>query len=100
MATYNGHFEDSSGNVLLPISGGIAAAIETGSTASQAYMKGTYLFYNNRLCKATAAISSGASLSIGSNISYVSLGAEIKDHLVASNGVAFTLQDYINGAYS
>lgn len=100
MANYNGHFEDSSGNILLPIGGGMAAAVESGSTASQAYTKGTYLFYNNRLCKATTAISSGASLSIGSNLSSVSLGSEMKDHLVASNGVAFTLQNYIDGVYS
>ncbi len=100
MANYNGHYEDSSGNILLPIGGGMAAAVESGSTASQAYTKGSYLFFNNRLCKAITAITSGATLSIGTNISQVSLGSEMKDHLVASNGVAFTLQDYINGAYN
>mgnify|MGYP003310833540 CR=1 FL=1 len=50
MATYNGHFEDSSGNILLPIPSGAAATVETGSTASQAYTVGSFLYFNNRLC--------------------------------------------------
>ncbi len=89
MATYNGHNEDSSGNILLSIGNGMTATVETGTTASQAYTKGSYLFFNNRLCKATSAISRGASLAIGTNLSQTSIGQEITSHLRASNGDEF-----------
>ncbi len=89
MATYTGHNEDSSGNILLSIGNGMTATVETGTTASQAYTKGSYLFFNNRLCKATSAISSGATLAIGTNLSQTSIGQEITNHLRASNGDEF-----------
>ena len=96
MATYNGHNEDSSGNILLNIGNGMTATVELGSTASQAYTKGAYLFFNNRLCKASSAISSGATLAIGTNLSQTSLGAELTSHLRASNGDEFYF-DYKDG---
>lgn len=100
MATYNGHQEDSSGNILLAIPNSMATTIETGSTASQAYTKGSYFYYNNRLVKATSAISSGASLTIGSNISYVNAADELSAHLRAndSNRSEFYFDVY-NGQY-
>ena len=100
MANYNGHFEDSSGNILLPIPSGGAATVETGSTASQAYTKGAYLYFNNRLCKATTAISSGATLAVGTNLSNVSLGSELSAHMVASDGTEFSFQTLVNGGYA
>lgn len=100
MANLQGHFEDANGNILLPINSGEAATIETGTTASQAYTKGTYLFFNNKLCKATTAIASGNTLTIGSNLSQVSLGGEISSHLIASNGTVFTLQNLKDGVYN
>lgn len=100
MATYNGHFEDASGNILLPIPSGAAATIETTNKASQAYTSGSLLYYNNRLCRATKAISSGATLAVGTNLAYTSLGAETSGHLVASNGTEFTLTNLINGVYN
>ena len=89
MATYNGHNEDSSGNLLLSIGNGMTATVETGTTASQSYTKGSYIFFNNRLCKTTTAITSGATLSIGTNLSQTSLGAELTSHLRSSDGKEF-----------
>lgn len=100
MATLKGHFEDASGNILLPITGGEVSKIETGNIASQAYTKGTYLFYNNKLCKTSANITSGSALAIGTNLTQVTLGGEITAHLVASNGTEFTLQNLIDGVYN
>lgn len=98
MATYNGHNEDSSGNILLSIGNGMTATVETGTTASQAYTKGTLLFFNNRLCKATTAISSGATLAVGTNLSQTSLGAELTSHLRSSDGKEFYF-DVKDGTY-
>ena len=98
MATYNGHNEDSSGNILLSIGNGMTAKVETGTTASQAYTKGALLFFNNRLCKATKAISSGATLAVGTNLSQTSLGAELTSHLRSSDGKEFYF-DVKDGTY-
>lgn len=100
MSTLQGHFEDSSGNIILPISADEVANIETSSTASQAYTKGSYLCFDNKVCKVTTAITSGATLAIGTNLSQVSLCGELSGHLVASNGVEFTIQNYIDGVYT
>ena len=100
MATYNGHFEDSSGNIVLPIPSGGAATVETGSTASQAYTKGSLLYFDNKLCKTTTAIASGATLAIGTNLSRTYLGTELSSHMVASNGTEFSFQTLINGGYN
>ena len=100
MANYNGHFEDSSGNILLPIPSGATATVETGSTASQAYTKGAYLYFNNKLCKVTTAIASGATLAIGTNLSQCSIGAELSAHMVASNGTEFSFQTLVDGGYA
>lgn len=99
MATLLGHFEDSNGNILFPINGGETSNIEAGSISSQAYTKGMYLFYDNKLCKATTAIASGNTLAIGTNLVQVTLGSEISSHLVASNGTAFTFQNFLDGVY-
>lgn len=96
MATYNGHNEDASGNILLSIGNGMTATLETGTTASQAYTKGAYLYYNNRLCKVTSAIASGNTLTIGTNIAYTTLGEELTSHLKATNGDEFYF-DYKDG---
>ena len=98
MATYKGHNEDSSGNILLSIGNGMTATVETGSTASQAYTKGAYIFFNNRFCKATAAIASGATLAIGTNLSETSVGAELTSHLRSSDGKEFYF-DVKDGTY-
>lgn len=101
MATYNGHNEDSSGNILLAIGNGMTATLETGTTASQAYTKGALLYYNNRLCKATKAIAKSATLTIGTNIAYTTIGEELTAHLRASNGdeLYFDYKDSKPGYY-
>lgn len=53
------------------------APIELG-TASQAYAKGDYLIMNDKLYKATAAIVSGATLTVGTNIVQTSVADELK----------------------
>lgn len=98
MAIYQGHNEDSSGNLLLSIGNGMTATVETGSTASQAYTKGSYLFFDNRLCKAASAIASGATLTIGGNLTQTSIGAEITSHLRSSDGKEFYF-DVKDGQY-
>ena len=89
MAIYQGHNEDSSGNLLLSIGNGMTATVETGTKASQAYVKGAYLFFNNKLCKASSAIAKNATLTIGTNLTQTSLGAELTSHLKANNGNEF-----------
>ena len=98
MAIYQGHNEDSSGNLLLSIGNGMTATVETGSIASQSYTKGSYLFFDNRLCKAASAIASGATLTIGGNLTQTSLGAEITSHLRSSDGKEFYF-DVKDGQY-
>ena len=102
MATYNGHNEDSNGNILLNIGNGITATVETGSTASQDYTKGTYLFFNNRLCKTSVAVASGESLAIGINLLETNIGAELSSHLRASDGKEFyfDIKDGVYGYYT
>lgn len=79
MATYNGHQEDASGNLLLPTPHSLADNVELGSTASQAYTEGTFLVFNNRLCRATKAIAKNNTLAIGTNLETTSVGAQISD---------------------
>lgn len=96
MATYLGHQEDSSGNILLPTPHSMATQIEFGTTASQAYAKGAYVVFNNRLCKASTAIASGDTLAIGTNLVQCSIGSELNSHLQAPNGDEFYF-DYKDG---
>lgn len=100
MANYNGHYEDASGNILLPIPSGATATIETGTTASQAYTTGSYLYFNNRLCRVKTAIAKNATLTVGTNVEYTSLGQQTTAHLVSSNGTAFSFQSLVNGDYN
>lgn len=99
MAIYNGHLEDANGNILLPIPNSAAAKVETGTTATQAYTKGALFYFNNKLCKATKAISSGTAFDIGNNCVQTYLGTEISSHFWSSTGVEFTFQKLINGDY-
>ena len=95
MSNYNGQFQDSSANILLATPHSYAN-IE-GSTASQAYVKGQMLVYNNRLCQVIAPISSGNTLTIGTNIAYKNVG-DIGKQLVASDGKGFYF-DVKDGSY-
>ena len=100
MSNFQGHFEDSSGNIVLPIPSGGTATVETTNKASQTYTKGTLLYFNNRLCKTTTAIAANATLAVGTNLAYTSLGTEFSSHMVASTGAEFSFQTLINGGYN
>lgn len=100
MANYLGHFEDSSGNIVLPIPSGGTATVETTNKASQPYTKGTLLYFNNRLCKTTTDIAANATLAVGTNLAYTNLGTEFSSHMVTSTGVEFSFQTLINGGYN
>lgn len=53
------------------------ATVESSSTASKAYSVGSYLVYNGILYRVTAAISSGQTLTPGTNITATNAGAEL-----------------------
>lgn len=67
------------------------ATIESSTTASQAYSAGDYLVLNGQLYEVTTAISSGETLTVGTNISATTVGSELTS---LNNG----LTD-LNGAY-
>lgn len=98
MSNFQGHFEDSSGNLVLPIPAGAAATVETGANASQAYTKGSYLYHGDRFKKVTSAIASGDAIS--GKVSETTIGTEMAAHFVASNGTEFSFQTLINGGYN
>lgn len=53
------------------------ATIESSTTASQAYSEGDYLVLNGQLYEVTTAISSGETLTVGTNISATTVGSEL-----------------------
>ena len=53
------------------------ATVETGTSASRAYSAGDYLVYNGVLYEVTTAISSGQTLTPGTNISATTVGDEL-----------------------
>lgn len=55
-----------------------SANIESGTTASQAYVVGDYLVYNGQLCKVISAIAQGDTLTVGTNIEVTTSGGEFK----------------------
>ena len=104
MANYNGHFEDSHGNVVLPTPHSYTSVIETSMTASQAYVVGQYVTINipnglNHLYRVKTAIVSGESFVVGTNIESITV-SNINEMLTASDGTEFTLDDYLNGVYN
>lgn len=68
------------------------ASVETSTSASKAYSVGEYLMLAGQLYKVTAAIASGGTLEVGTNISAVNLGDQLKslnDSLTKNNIGAF-----------
>ena len=53
------------------------ASYEATTTASKAYAVGEYLTYNGTLYKVTAAISSGGTITVGTNVAQTNVGAEL-----------------------
>lgn len=54
------------------------ATVEDGDTASQAYTIGDYMFWKGGFYKVTASISSGGAITVGTNITKTTIGAELK----------------------
>lgn len=54
------------------------APSENGDTASQAYAIGDYMFFKGGFYKVTSAISSGGAITVGTNITKTTIGAELK----------------------
>lgn len=53
------------------------ATIEASTTASKAYAVGSYLVLNGQLYKVTAAIASGGTITVGTNVSAVALADQV-----------------------
>ena len=101
MATYQGHFEDSSGNNILPIPARVAPT-EVSSTASQPYAVGEYLYFNNNMYKVTSAIAQGDTLVVGTNISAKTIGEEltaINKQLLPTEEGDMNLYDMVEALY-
>lgn len=73
------------------------ATVESTTTASQSYSVGDYLVLNGQLYEVTTAIDSGQTLTPGSNITTVNVGAELKS---LSNGLASFEIRKVNFSYS
>ena len=56
----------------------LIADTEKTTTASKNYAVGDYLIYNNQLYKVTSAIASGATITVGTNVTATTIMAEIK----------------------
>lgn len=84
MATYWGHQEDASGNLLLPLPSSLVAAalIEFTDKAEHQHAEGDYLAYHNHLYKATKAIAVGNTLNNGDggNISSQTIGGKFTSY--------------------
>lgn len=76
------------------------APVEATSTASQPYKKGQCLIYNNQFYRVIAAIATGNTLTVGSNIQVMS-ASELSTMLTASNGneFYFDVKDGTHGFY-
>ena len=58
---------------------GMAAWVETSTTASQAYEVGDFLVYSGVLYKVTAAIAQGGTITVGTNVAATDTGSELTD---------------------
>lgn len=56
---------------------GMIATVEASSTASKAYAVGDYFYYTGKLYKATAAIASGGTITVGTNCALAKLGDDV-----------------------
>lgn len=58
---------------------GMIATVEASSTASKAYAVGDYFYYTGKLYKATAAIASGGTITVGTNCTLAKLADDVGD---------------------
>lgn len=68
------------------------ATIETSSTASRAYSIGEHLIYGGQLYTVTAAIVSGGTLTVGTNIEASKLADELTSSISAHSGDIATIE--------
>lgn len=54
------------------------ATTEATTTASKAYTQGDYLILNGKFYRVTSAISSGGTITVGTNVSATTIAAELK----------------------
>ena len=64
------------------------AHYESTTTASKAYAIGEYLTYNGYLYRVTAAISSGGTITIGTNVVQTNVGDEVKNKVLRFDSVS------------
>ena len=64
------------------------APVETANVATRAYTAGSYLVIGGTLYKATTAIASGATLTVGTNIALVTVSSEISNDTLYFTSVA------------
>lgn len=55
------------------------ATIEASTTASKAYAVGDYLIANDKIYKVTAAIASGGTITVGTNVAEAKVGTELTE---------------------
>ena len=58
------------------------ATVESSTTASRAYAIGEYLVLNNLLYRVTAAIASGGTITVGTNVVQTNVGDEIANNVL------------------
>lgn len=68
------------------------ASYEATTTASKAYAVGDYLTYNGYLYRVTAAIASGGTITVGTNVVQTNVGDEIKNRRLWFKNVAVSAQ--------
>ena len=56
---------------------GLIATVESTATASKAYTVGAYFYYKGKLCKCTADIAQGGTITVGTNCSVVKLADDV-----------------------
>lgn len=69
------------------------AYVESGTTASRAYSVGEYFCWNGLLYRVTAAISSGAAFTVGTNCESTTVGAELTGKAPAGYGLGMMTKD-------
>lgn len=71
--------------------------VQNGNTATQAFTKGQIVVWKNKTYRVIAAIASGNTFKVGTNIEAVTIST-LSSMLVASNGTQFYF-DYKDGKY-
>jgi len=68
------------------------ATVESSTTASKAYKIGEYLVLNNHLYRVTAAIASGGTITVGTNVVRTTVGDEVANNVLwwSSQAIAST----------